>query len=130
MRILESGNVLAIFPEGTRSLDGALQQVREGAGVLALHSGAPVMPVGLIDSDLMWPKGRSMPRFGKRVTVRWGKPFKVTDELPGLASMSRREANAAATRLIMTRIAELLPPRQRGVFADAVSEARAERESA
>ena len=130
MRILESGNILAIFPEGTRSLDGALQPVREGAGVLALRSGAPVMPVAIIDSDLMWPKGRRMPRFGRRVTVRWGRPFKVTDELPGLATMPRREANHAATRLIMTRIAELLPPRQRGVFADAVAEARAAREPA
>ncbi len=123
MRILESGNVLAIFPEGTRSRDGALQAVREGAGVLALHSGAPVMPVAVIDSDLMWPKGHLLPRFGRHVTVRWGRPFKVTDELPELASMSRREANAAATRLIMIRIAELLPPRQQGVFADAVAEA-------
>jgi cytidylate kinase len=117
LRILESGNVLAIFPEGTRSRDGTLQPVREGAGVLAIHSGALVMPVAVVDSDLMWPKGKRLPRFGKHVTVRWGKPFKVTDEIPGLAAMPRRDANAAATRLIMTRIAELLPPRQRGVFA-------------
>ena len=117
MRILESGNILGIFPEGTRSPDGALKPVREGAGVLALHSGAPVMPVAVIDSDLAWPKGHLMPRFGKPVTVRWGKPFLVREEVPGIATMSRREANAAATRLIMTRIAELLPPRQRGVYA-------------
>ncbi|HET9681018.1 MAG TPA: (d)CMP kinase, partial [Candidatus Limnocylindrales bacterium] len=82
VRILESGNVLAIFPEGTRSRDGALQAVREGAGVLALHTGAPVMPVAIVDSDLMWPKGQLLPRFGRHVTVRWGRPFKVTDELP------------------------------------------------
>ncbi len=130
MRILESGNILAIFPEGTRSPDGRLQQVREGAGVLALLSGAPVMPVAVIDSDVMWPKGHLLPRFGKRVTVRWGTPFKVVDELPDLAGKSRKEANAAATRLIMIRIAELLPPRQRGVYADAVAEAQAARGSA
>jgi 1-acyl-sn-glycerol-3-phosphate acyltransferase len=124
MRILESGNMLAVFPEGTRSRDGRLQPVREGAGVLAIHSGAPVMPVAVIDSDLMWPKGHLLPRFGKHVTVRWGTPFTVAAEIPGLATLPRREANAAATRLIMTRIAELLPPRQRGVYADAVSEDR------
>ncbi len=56
-----------------------------------------------------------------------GKPFKVTDEIPGLASMPRREANAVATRLIMLRIAELLPPRQRGVFAADVEAARSAR---
>jgi cytidylate kinase len=126
VRILESGNILAIFPEGTRSRDGTLQPVREGAGVLAIRSGAPVMPVAVIDSDLAWPKGQLLPRFGRHVTVRWGKPFKVADEIPGLASMPRRQANATATELIMTRIAELLPPRQRGVFAAAVAAAGAE----
>ena len=125
MRILESGNILGIFPEGTRSLDGALKQVREGAGVLALHSGATVMPVALVDSDLAWPKGRLLPRFGRTVTVRWGTPFRVQDEIPGLAAMSRKQANAAATRLIMTRIAALLPPRQRGVYAADVEAAQA-----
>ena len=123
IRILESGNILAVFPEGTRSQDGALKPVREGAGVLALHSGAPVLPVAVIDSDLAWPKGRLLPRYGKHVTVRWGKPFRVQDELPDLAGMPRKQANAAATRLIMTRIAELLPPRQRGVYADTVKDA-------
>jgi 1-acyl-sn-glycerol-3-phosphate acyltransferase len=125
IRILESGNILAVFPEGTRSQDGALKPVREGAGVLALHSGAVVLPVAIIDSDLAWPKGRLFPHYGRQVTVRWGKPFRVQDELPELASMPRKQANSAATRLIMTRIAELLPPRQRGVYADAVQDATA-----
>jgi cytidylate kinase len=120
MRILQSGNILAVFPEGTRSRDGALQPVREGVGVLALHSGAVVLPVAIVDSDLAWPKGHLLPRFGRRVAVHWGQPFRVQDELPDLASMPRKQANTAATRLVMTRIAELLPPRQRGVYADAV----------
>jgi len=117
IRILESGNILGIFPEGTRSVDGALKPVREGAGVLALHSGATIMPVAIVDSDLAWPKGHLFPRFRKPVTVRWGTPFRVQDEVPGIAAMSRKQANAAATRLIMTRIAALLPPRQRGIYA-------------
>jgi cytidylate kinase len=125
IRILESGNILGIFPEGTRSLDGALKQVREGAGVLALHSGATIMPVAIVDSDLAWPKGHLLPRFRKAVTVRWGTPFRVQDDVPGIAAMSRKEANAAATRLIMTRIAGLLPPRQRGVYATDVADAAA-----
>jgi cytidylate kinase len=120
MRILESGHILGVFPEGTRSRDGALQPVRDGAAVLALHSGAVVLPVAIVDSDLAWPKGHLFPRFGKHVTVRWGTPFRVRDELPGLDTMPRKQANAAATHLIMTRIAGLLPPRQRGVYADAV----------
>ena len=119
MRVLEAGQVLAIFPEGTRSRDGALQQVREGAGMLALRSGAPVLPVAVLDSDRMWPRGRLLPRIGKTVTVRYGSAFDVRAELEanGLPTKGR-QATEAATRLIMARIAALLPPRQRGVYAE------------
>lgn len=120
MRILEEGQVLAIFPEGTRSPDGVLQVVREGAGMLALRSGAPVLPVAVADSDRLWPKGSLLPKAGKRVTVHYGRPFKVTEELDRAGQPTKgRQATEAATRLIMTRIAALLPPRQRGVYADA-----------
>jgi cytidylate kinase len=121
MRILDAGQALAVFPEGTRSRDGALQVVREGVGMLALRSGAPVLPVAIIDSDRMWPRGKLLPRFGKRVTVRYGTPFVVTDELAAAEAPIRgRQATEAATRLVMTRIAALLPPRQRGVYASEV----------
>jgi 1-acyl-sn-glycerol-3-phosphate acyltransferase len=117
MRILESGNILTVFPEGTRSHDGALQAVREGVAVLALRSGAPVLPVGVADSDTVWRKGSLLPTPGRHVTVRYGRPFVVADELPPEVLRDRRTAKDAATRLIMARIAELLPPRQRGVYA-------------
>lgn len=125
MRVLEAGQILAVFPEGTRSRDGGLQQVREGVGMLALRSGAPVLPVAVVDSDLMWPRGHLLPRFGKHVIVRYGIPFSVPDELAkqGLPTKGR-QATEAATRLVMTRIAELLPPRQRGVYAAEVREDR------
>jgi cytidylate kinase len=121
MRILESGNVLAVFPEGTRSPNGALQEARDGAAVLALRSGATVLPVGLADTDLLWPRGSLLPRPRREVTIRFGRPFRVADELD--AGLDRRDQKSAATRLIMTRIAELLPPRQRGVYAVATSAA-------
>jgi hypothetical protein len=83
----------------------------------------------VIDSDHLWPRGRLLPRFGRHVTVRYGTPFVVAHELerlePGVAR-DRRKATEAATRLIMTRIAELLPPRQRGVYAEAARSAPAE----
>jgi cytidylate kinase len=122
MRVLDAGQILAVFPEGTRSRDGALQQVREGVGMLALRSGAPVLPVAVVDSDLMWPRGHLLPRFGKRVTVRYGTPFSVVDELAAQGIPTKgRQATEAATRLVMSRIAELLPPRQRGVYASDMS---------
>lgn len=123
MRILDAGQVLAIFPEGTRSRDGGLQPVREGAGMLALRSGAPVLPVAVVDSDRMWPRGRLLPKLGKHVTARYGLPFAVAGELAARGAPTRgRQATEAATRLIMTRIAALLPPRQRGVYASDVED--------
>jgi cytidylate kinase len=122
MRILEAGQVLAVFPEGTRSRDGALQPVREGVGMLALRSGAAVLPVAVVDSDLAWPRGRLLPRFGSRVSVRFGRPFEVDQAEPAAPAAGekrdRRAATVAATRQIMARIAALLPPRQRGVYAE------------
>jgi 1-acyl-sn-glycerol-3-phosphate acyltransferase len=118
-RILEQGHVLLIFPEGTRSRDGRLQRARDGLAMLALRTGSPIVPIGVADSDRVWPRGQKLPRPrpGTRVTVRIGLPFRLADELP--EGLSRKEAKAAATELIMRRIAALLPPRQRGAYGDA-----------
>jgi 1-acyl-sn-glycerol-3-phosphate acyltransferase len=119
MRVLDAGQVLAIFPEGTRSPDGALQSVREGAAMLALRSGAPVLPVAVVDSDRLWPKGSLLPKSGRRVSVRYGAPFKVAEALEASGHPTKgRQATEAATRMIMARIAALLPRRQRGVYAE------------
>jgi len=131
MRILEGGNILAVFPEGTRSRDGALLEARDGAAVLALRSGATILPIGIADSDRLWPRGSLLPRFGRQVTIRFGRPFTSAETLgvgsTGGNGSDRRQQKEAATRLIMTRIAELLPPRQRGVYAADVERAAAGR---
>ena len=116
-RILEQGHVLLIFPEGTRSRDGRLQQARDGLAMLALRTDAPVVPIGVSNSDRAWPRGQKLPvpRPGVRVTVRIGRPFSLAEELP--AGLSRKESKSQATELIMRRIAALLPARQRGAYA-------------
>ncbi len=118
-RILEQGHVLLIFPEGTRSRDGRLQQARDGLAMLALRTGSPIVPIGVADSDRVWPRGQKLPRPrpGTRVTVRIGLPFRLAEELP--EGLSRKEAKGAATELIMRRIAALLPARQRGAYGEA-----------
>ncbi len=119
-RILEKGYVLLIFPEGTRSPTGALQEAKDGMAQLALRTGAQVLPIGVNDSDLVWPKGRRLPSPfpRRRVLVRIGEPFRVADLVPPGAD--RRAAKAAVTTAVMGRIAELLEPRQRGVYASVV----------
>jgi 1-acyl-sn-glycerol-3-phosphate acyltransferase len=113
-RILDEGHVLFVFPEGTRSRDGALQEARDGIALLALRTGAPIVPVGISGSDRVWPKGQRLPHPGGRVTVRVGRPFRPADELPD--GTARSTAKRLATQLVMRRIADLLPPRQRGVY--------------
>jgi hypothetical protein len=65
------------------------------------------------------------------VTVRYGRPFRVAEEQPfAPAGMDRRAAKEAATELIMARIAELLPERQRGVYgASSIGTSRAQQEA-
>lgn len=116
-RILEEGHALFVFPEGTRSRDGTLGEGRDGVAVLALRTGAPIVPVGVSGSYERWPRGQKLPRPGGRVTVRIGSPFRLADVLP--AGLDRRAAKTQATDLIMRRIAELLPEGQRGVYGAA-----------
>jgi CMP/dCMP kinase len=113
-RILDEGHVLMVFPEGTRTPDGVLTQPKDGAAMLALRTGALVVPIGVGDSDRLWPRGRLLPRPGGRVTMRVGKPFRLGDEIDG--PTTGRAAKTAATAVLMRRIAELLPPRQRGAY--------------
>jgi 1-acyl-sn-glycerol-3-phosphate acyltransferase len=71
---LGSGQLFGIYPEGTRSPDGRLYRGRTGVGFLALHSGAPVIPVAMIGTDRVLPPGHRLPRPG-RIEIRIGEPL-------------------------------------------------------
>jgi len=120
-RILDEGHILFVFPEGTRSPDGALQQAQDGLASLALRTGAPIVPLGIAGSHRVWPRGQKLPRPGGHVTVRVGRPFRLADLLP--PDLDRRTAKGLATTLIMGRIAALLPATQRGAYAAAAGTA-------
>src|SRR4029453_4148727 len=100
-RVLEAGEVLMVFPEGTRSPTGELQRPKDGLAMLALRSGATVVPIGISNTDRVWPKGRPIPTPGRPATMRVGEPFRLVDILP--ANLDRKGAKAAATDLIMRR---------------------------
>jgi 1-acyl-sn-glycerol-3-phosphate acyltransferase len=116
-RVLREGHVLMIFPEGTRSPTGELQKPKDGLAMLALRTDAPIVPIGISNTDRVWPKGKLLPRPGRHATMRIGHPFRLADELP--EGLDRKRAKAAATDLIMRRIAALLDPRHRGPYGDA-----------
>ncbi len=75
--VLEAGDLFGIFPEGTRSRDGLLHKGRTGAARLALRTGAPIIPVGLVGTDKMQSADDpiTVMRLGKKVTVRFGEPI-------------------------------------------------------
>ncbi len=110
--ILRQGGVLVMFPEGTRSKTGALQPGHQGVAVIAMHSGAPVVPVGISGSHLIlqWPAILRRPR----LVVSVGVPFYIT---PPSGPADRRRALVESTEEMMLRLAALLPEKQRGVYA-------------
>lgn len=111
--VLDDGRVLGTFPEGTRSPTGALQVGRDGVTLLALRTGAPVLPIGVAGTDRFWPRGRKLWRVGGRISMRVGEPF-VLQRRTG--PDGRRETLEETTTRLMLRIAELLPERHRGVY--------------
>jgi 1-acyl-sn-glycerol-3-phosphate acyltransferase len=110
---LKKGGVLVLAPEGTRSHTGALQEAWAGVSFLAVKAGVPIVPVALIGSDdsLVFSNLRRLKR--TLVTIRVGKPFM----LPPISG-DRDSALKSYTDEIMCRIAALLPPERRGVYAE------------
>ncbi|MDQ1122796.1 1-acyl-sn-glycerol-3-phosphate acyltransferase [Microbacterium trichothecenolyticum] len=98
--LLEDGRAVALYPEGTRSLDGRLYKGRTGVAFLALQTGAPVVPVGLIGTDKVMPVGAKIPTTKERITVRFGAPLDLSSHGPASSGRARR----AATDEIMAAI--------------------------
>jgi 1-acyl-sn-glycerol-3-phosphate acyltransferase len=100
--VLKSGDLVAVYPEGTRSPDGRLYRGRTGVARLAVRAGVPIIPVGVVGTDRVQPIGAFFPRpFAGPVTVRFGKPIEVTD-LP-----SDRAALRTLTDEVMAEIQKL-----------------------
>lgn len=74
LKILERGDLLGIYPEGTRSPDGRLYRGRTGVARMALEARAPVIPIAMIGTFEMQPPGRIIPKV-RRPGVRFGKPL-------------------------------------------------------
>lgn len=111
-RLLQQGEAIAIFPEGTRSRVGKMQPAHPGVAVIALRTGAPVLPVGIWGSERLfkWPPVGFRPR----LEVRIGEPFTLSTE----EQKAKRELIEEMTAAIMRRVAALVPAAYRGVYSD------------
>src|SRR5450432_600543 len=75
LRVLAQGELLGIYPEGTRTPDGRLYRGKTGVAKLALESGAPVIPCAMVGTFEFQPPGKIRPNFGIHPGVRFGKPL-------------------------------------------------------
>lgn len=75
--VLNRGGLFAIYPEGTRSRSGKLYRGHTGAARLAVETGAPIIPVGLVGTDDIQPVDVALPRLFRRAEVRFGAPIDV-----------------------------------------------------
>jgi cytidylate kinase len=102
LRVLEHGGALLVFPEGTRGPEGHLREPKPGAALLAVLSGASVVPVLVRGSGRAWPRGQRFPRPAK-VRVTFGPPLRFARP----AGADKKEYYDSVSRDMMAAIAQL-----------------------
>jgi 1-acyl-sn-glycerol-3-phosphate acyltransferase len=116
LRVLREDSLFGIYPEGTRSPDGRLYRGKTGVARLALESGAPVVPVVMLNSDEIQPLGKLLPKI-KRVRIRFGAPMEFS-RYAGMAG--DRFIERAVTDEIMYELMELSGREYVDVYAQKV----------
>ncbi len=116
LRVLREGRLFGIYPEGTRSPDGRLYRGKTGVARLALESGAPVVPVVMLNSDEIQPPGKVIPKV-RRVRIRFGEPLDFT-RYAGMAG--DRFIERAVTDEVMYALMELSGREYVDVYAQKV----------
>jgi 1-acyl-sn-glycerol-3-phosphate acyltransferase len=109
-RVLAEGKAVLVFPEGTRGEEGVLREPKPGAALLAVLSGATVVPAYVRGSGRAWPRGQRLPRPAK-VVVTFGPPLRFQR----VSGADRKAQYEAASRQMMAAIAAL---RDGGVGVD------------
>jgi 1-acyl-sn-glycerol-3-phosphate acyltransferase len=100
--VLEANELFALYPEGTRSRDGALHAGHNGVGHLSVTTGAAVIPAGIVGTDRIQPPGARLPRLFRRAVVRFGAPIE-----PSAYVGNRRERRRHITNDVMSAISQL-----------------------
>lgn len=114
LEVLAQGRALWLAPEAGRSPTAALVAGRQGAAWLAAKSGAPIIPVGITGTHQVVAAIQRLRR--PTITITFGPPF-IMSSGETMDAAGRRALLAANTDTMMRRIAALLPPDYRGVYA-------------
>ncbi len=115
LKRLKQGEILGMAPEGTRSETETLAQGKPGAAYLASKANVPIIAIGLTGTEDRVVKYRLRHLRRLDITINIGEPF----YLPPMDRKNREAYLEQSTEEIMCRIAALLPPEYRGVYADA-----------
>jgi len=109
---LKNGGLLGIAPEGTRSHTGGLIPAKTGVAYLAYKADVPIIPIAIAGTEKLFDELSHLRR--PHLMIRFGEAFR----LPPLVRSERAEGLQHNTDEIMCRIAAMLPPEYRGVYAD------------
>ena len=112
MERLNAGHAVLVFPEGTRTRDGALQKARSGIGLIILKTKVPVVPVRVFGTFDAFGKHRKIP-VPSRVSVVYGKPLLFEEERAKAVTAPKAELKSlyqSVAERIMSEIAKLEPP--------------------
>ena len=125
--VLQRGELLGIYPEGTRSPDGRLYRGRTGIARILVEAPSPVIPVAVFGTPAVMPKGAKFPRLGRRVLIVFGPPLDFS-RYAGLAE--DRFVLRAITDEIVHEIGKLSGQEYTDVYASSVRPGTASREAA
>jgi cytidylate kinase len=104
LELLAAGEVVGIFPEGTRTPQARFAELEEGFAYIALKSGAPIVPVAISGSESVFPPGRHLPRLAK-IRVAVGEPFRLGERHEGVLP---RRLIREATKVAQERLAAVM----------------------
>lgn len=111
--LLAQGELVGIYPEGTRSRDGLLHRGHSGVAHLSLMTGAPVVPVGITGTVEVQPIGRGVPRPYGRLSVEFGEPVRPERYQAG----GKRKRRSHITADVMAAIARMTDQEQSSDFS-------------
>ena len=115
LHAIEQGTVFGLAPEGTRSKSGKMMAAKDGAAYLALRTQIPILPVGLVNCDVLFDNFKQLKT--THLVVNIGEPFC----LPDADQRVRAKDLPAYTHYIMAHIAAQLPERYHGAYADSLA---------
>jgi 1-acyl-sn-glycerol-3-phosphate acyltransferase len=115
LNVLEEGGVLGIAPEGRMSVTGALERGKTGPVFLAEKAAVPILPIAITGTEKVLAEWRNLHR--PRLKVVIGEVFSLPEAPSRGSAKERRQAEAD---FVMLKLAELLPPEYRGVYATGI----------